>query len=103
MEFKWIKYGVKFVACCGVAWLCYACSTQATISGVEKSEIVLTNAYSQVRYDGVSVDDCSFVNNSVSGASVSQCEGGGFGLWLWWWFCFRCCTCWDFWGFSTQI
>ena len=52
MEFKWIKYGVKFVACCGVVWFCYACSTQATVSGVEKSEIVLTNAYSQVRYDG---------------------------------------------------
>ena len=22
MEFKWIKYGVRFVACCGVAWFC---------------------------------------------------------------------------------
>ena len=52
MEFKGIKYGVKFVACCGVAWFCYACSTQATVSGLEISDNVMTNAYDQVRYDG---------------------------------------------------
>ena len=35
-----------------IALLCYACSTQATISGYEDSTVVLTNSYSQVRYDG---------------------------------------------------
>ena len=52
MEFKWIKYGVKLVACCGVAWFCHACSTQTTVSGLEISDNVMTNAYDQVRYDG---------------------------------------------------
>lgn len=49
MKAKLINYGMKIVVSCGITWLCYACLTQATISGVEKSEIVLTNAYSKNR------------------------------------------------------
>jgi len=36
----------------GIAGLCSACSTQATVSGREDSAAVLTNACGQVRYDG---------------------------------------------------
>lgn len=43
---------VKIAAFLGVAFACYACSTQATVSGYEDSTVVLTNSYSQVRYDG---------------------------------------------------
>lgn len=46
------KVSLKVVTGCAIAWLLYACSTQATISGREDTTIVLTNSYNQVRYDG---------------------------------------------------
>ena len=46
------KVSLKVVTGCVIAWLLYACSTQATISGREDTTIVLTNSYNQVRYDG---------------------------------------------------
>ena len=33
-------------------YICYACSTQATISGRENSTIALTNSYNHAQYDG---------------------------------------------------
>ena len=36
----------------GIAGLCVSCSTQATVSGLEISDNVVTNAYDQVRFDG---------------------------------------------------
>jgi len=46
------KVSLKVVTGCAIAWLLYACSTQATISGREDTTTVLTNSYNQVRYDG---------------------------------------------------
>ena len=46
------KISLKVMAGGAIAWFCYACSTQATVSGHEDTTIVQTNSYNQVRYDG---------------------------------------------------
>ena len=47
-----IKTVAKMTTGLAIACICYACSTQATISGRENSTIVLTNSYNHARYDG---------------------------------------------------
>lgn len=47
-----VRNALKVVVGCGIAWFCYACSTQATISGREDSTVVLENGGGQERYDG---------------------------------------------------
>lgn len=49
---KVANLALMFLAASGIAWLCVACSMQATISGRECETLVLTNACDHVRYDG---------------------------------------------------
>lgn len=46
------KIVLKVVFGGAIVLLCYACSTQATISGYENSTIALTNSYNHAQYDG---------------------------------------------------
>lgn len=52
MKNKVMKNALKMAVGLGLAWFCYACSTQATLSGREDSTVVQTNAYDHARYDG---------------------------------------------------
>ena len=47
-----IKTVAKMTTGLAIACICYACSTQATISGRENSTIALTNSYNHAQYDG---------------------------------------------------